>query len=603
MRKILILGLVVAGVTAVVALMAAAFLAGRHMAGRMFSGRSSISFAQSASPELLQLRIEDADGQPVPTAQVRLKKKEDEYWNSSWAGVTNGRGTVTARDLHLFSGAATNGAYDVVARAPGFAPAFGEVTLPSDEPLSLVMQRGRTMRLRITTADGRALPQTLRPMVVLHGYERLWRSVFPSFVKGAASRQTMSSTDSLALAEPEGDGWFRVNLPTHPDTFDLLVDEPGFLRAAWSGPYTTEDGGAIEVELPEPAVFRANVTADREAISATEAQALSLDIVRYEIIEERQRTGSQIGSLWIEPAGDGVYEERLAPGNYSVRGMTSGRSRNEQRRLARFTGGGEFEAVAGETVQRNLHFELVPPQTAKGDGRAVLTIRDPDGKPSAGRSWRVTYSDREISEFPVASGTLPPDGRIVLENLRDNENTETYRVAVDDEAAGTFFFRGTNRLVESTLQRAPGVGDRAPAIPLTRMTDGAEVDTASFAGQVIYYDFWATWCGPCQRPMAELHALAQRRGEEWKGRVVLAAVSIDDDLPTLADHVAKQKWDAPLHLWAGRGVRWKSEAAQAFSIHGVPTGVLVDRDGRIVWRGHPGSSDAGIEKRIEDLLR
>jgi len=427
--------------------------------------------------------------------------------------------------------------------------------------------------------------------------------VTPRFATGKRVVQSANSTDTLVLAVPEGDGWFTLNLPDQPGRFDLLVDEPGFLRMAWSGPYEVEDGGRLEVVLPEPALLNIRVTAGEDAIRATEATALSLDILRREVDEDGKRSGSQIGSLWIEPAGDGAYEEWLAPGLYAVHGTTAGTSAQEKRRLARFTGGGDLELAAGARVERALHFAVVSPETVRGDGHAILSIRDPDGRPSSGRPWRVTYSDREVQEYPVSQGTLPGDGRIELENLRDHADTETYRVEVDGLAAGTFYFRGTNRLVEATFARAPGPGDRAPALLLTRMTDGAEVDTAAFAGRVVYYDFWATWCGPCQRPLGELHELALRRGGDWKDRVVLAAVSIDDDLPTLADHVAKHRWTAPLHLWAGRGVRWKSEAAHAFSIHGVPTGVLVDRDGRIVWRGHPGTTGVQLEQRIDDLLR
>jgi hypothetical protein len=44
----------------------------------------------------------------------------------------------------------------------------------------------------------------------------------------------------------------------------------------------------------------------------------------------------------------------------------------------------------------------------------------------------------------------------------------------------------------------------------------------------------------------------------------------------------------------------KANARAAYTITGMPTAFLIDRDGRIVWRGHPASLDA--ETKIEPLL-
>lgn len=50
-------------------------------------------------------------------------------------------------------------------------------------------------------------------------------------------------------------------------------------------------------------------------------------------------------------------------------------------------------------------------------------------------------------------------------------------------------------------------------------------------GEVILLDFWATWCPPCQAPMAhnqDMLALAANK-EKWGGKVRIIGLSIDQD--------------------------------------------------------------------------
>lgn len=48
-------------------------------------------------------------------------------------------------------------------------------------------------------------------------------------------------------------------------------------------------------------------------------------------------------------------------------------------------------------------------------------------------------------------------------------------------------------------------------------------------GQVILLDFWATWCPPCQKPMAHNQEMLSRNKGAWGSKVRLIGLSIDDN--------------------------------------------------------------------------
>lgn len=50
--------------------------------------------------------------------------------------------------------------------------------------------------------------------------------------------------------------------------------------------------------------------------------------------------------------------------------------------------------------------------------------------------------------------------------------------------------------------------------------------------QLVVIDFWATWCGPCQR----LTPIIEQLAEEYEGRAVIGKYNVDEGEDIVADY-------------------------------------------------------------------
>ena len=144
---------------------------------------------------------------------------------------------------------------------------------------------------------------------------------------------------------------------------------------------------------------------------------------------------------------------------------------------------------------------------------------------------------------------------------------------------------------------ALGPGAAVPELRAARLGEpGGDLALTALRGQVVYVDFWASWCAPCVRSMPALDALFRKHAT---GGFVVVGVNKDVD-PALARRFAGRV-AVGFPLVADGGDQW----AKAFGVEAMPSGYLVDRKGvvRHVHRGFTEETPAALEKEIEGLLR
>ena len=138
-------------------------------------------------------------------------------------------------------------------------------------------------------------------------------------------------------------------------------------------------------------------------------------------------------------------------------------------------------------------------------------------------------------------------------------------------------------------------GMPAPTLAMASLADGKAVTLAELRGQVVYVDFWASWCVPCRQSMPVLDELYRKHGgagftvvgvnkdvTETDARRFLHAVKVT--FPLITDET--------------------DVLARAFDVKAMPSGYLVDRKGvvRQVHRGFTSHTAAALEAQVIKLL-
>ena len=123
--------------------------------------------------------------------------------------------------------------------------------------------------------------------------------------------------------------------------------------------------------------------------------------------------------------------------------------------------------------------------------------------------------------------------------------------------------------------------------------NGAEVKLADHKGKVILVNFWATWCPPCLAEIPEfIKVYDEKKGEGF----MILGVSTDDTPDQLKAFASEKKVTYPLLLIT-------PEVEDAYGpLFGLPTSILIARDGSVCKRHFGPMSKEQLEREIKPLL-
>ena len=139
------------------------------------------------------------------------------------------------------------------------------------------------------------------------------------------------------------------------------------------------------------------------------------------------------------------------------------------------------------------------------------------------------------------------------------------------------------------------VNQSAPAVVFSN-DKGEAVELSSYHGKYVLLDFWFTRCGYCYEFMPRIQSFYDRYTDD--PRIVIRSVHCSDpkqeeDFTTGKRILEKRKYTFPC-----LSLSWQDPVLVKLGVTSFPTFIIVDPEGRMVFRGRIDGAEKYIEKAL-----
>ena len=199
--------------------------------------------------------------------------------------------------------------------------------------------------------------------------------------------------------------------------------------------------------------------------------------------------------------------------------------------------------------------------------------------------------EKGFTLYSMEAGAFKPNGKDFLDIVPRTVEVEGEVRTEKDKR-----FIKVNKLTVLEEKVVKPVPQSSEAVLALKDLTGADKSLAGYRGRVVVLNFWATWCEPCKKEMPDLAAI-QNDYAPLGVQVIGAAGDDAADGAKVLKFTREFKVNFP--VWVGA----KTEDMERFGVGSVlPATVIIDRDGKIVWREIGIIKPAELRKQLDSLL-
>jgi thiol-disulfide isomerase/thioredoxin len=135
---------------------------------------------------------------------------------------------------------------------------------------------------------------------------------------------------------------------------------------------------------------------------------------------------------------------------------------------------------------------------------------------------------------------------------------------------------------------------QAPAFSLA--SNNGEISLDQYRNQIVYVDFWASWCKPCRESFSFMNEMQKKYAD--KGLQIIA-INLDEERSAADDFLSKY----PAQFKIAYDPQGTTPASYGVKV--MPTSYLLDRRGNIIFthKGFKQSQTDELEQHIVKALK